>query len=444
MSTLTVQTSAHTALAIRAGAGVLIAIPAVVFYVILLSNAVDLPLRDDYGAILNFLNHMATLGGGRIAYLLAAQSTDYKLVFEHVIVWFQLALFNHIDFRVTCALGNGFVILLALVLWKMFLPGNLDLTNRMVLFTPVTWILFQLQYIGTLNWAMCALQHIPGLVFSLYAIYLLTQGTLRTFVGATLCLVAAIASSGNGFVLVPIGALILIPHLRRLALWLVVSGGCLAAYAYQYSPQGASNLHPDPLFILTFIGNAAEPPINGGFLAAGVILCPLLGLILCTFFVYAARTRYFDKNRAAAYSILFLLTTAIGVGCMHSDLGVRQSLSSRYGIYSTLLLIFAWFVIAEKFHHADCYSALKTSAFRVTLTLAVLFALFMDTAGYRYIVDRNKEVTDSMAAYRTSGGKIGPVLPLPNQPASFTQELNRFPAILEESVRLGIYHPPAY
>ena len=245
----------------------------------------------------------------------------------------------------------------------------------MVLFIPVTYMLFQLQYIGTLNWAMCALQHIPGLVFSLYAIYLLTLGTTLTFIGAALCLVAAIASSGNGFGLVPIGALILIPHLRRLSLWIAVSGGCIAAYAYHYIPQGASSFRPDPEFILTFIGNAAEPPTSGGFLAIGVILCPLLGLVLCTFFVHAARTRYFNKNRAASYCILFLLTTAIGVGSMRSDLGVRQSLSSRYGIYSALLLIFAWFVIAERFNHTDCYSVLKSQALRVAMTLAVLFAL---------------------------------------------------------------------
>lgn len=454
MSTLLVQkTRAHTSRVISLAAGILIALPAVIFYVILLGHTVDIPLRDDYTEILNFLNHMPARGGGRTAYLLTALSGEFKLIFGHVVVWLQFVFFNHIDFRLTCALGNGFVLPLALVLWRMFLPGNLDLTARMVLFIPVTWILFQLQYIGTLNWAMPSLQYFPALVFSFYAIYLLTPGTRPAFIGAALCLVAAIASSGNGIIVIPIGTLLLASgrHLRRLAIWLAVSSACIATYAFQYNLTSSLShgkplshfIHPNLFFILTFIGNAAELPTNIGFLAIGLIVCPLLGLMLCTFFVHAAWTGYFGKNRAVMYSILFLLTTAIGVGSMRSDLGVQQGLSSRYGINSALLLIFAWFVVAEKLQHADCYTALKSRSLQVAVALAVLFSFFTDLAGYRYIVNRNRELVDSMANYRRSCGTIGPVSPLPNQPASFTLDQKSAPAILEESIRKGIYHRPA-
>ena len=43
-----------------------------------------------------------------------------------------------------------------------------------------------------------------------------------------------------------------------------------------------------------------------------------------------------------------------------------------------------------------------------------------------------------MAVYKTSVGKIGPVLPFPDQPARFTQEQKRTPAILEELVQPGL------
>ena len=264
---------------------------------------------------------------------------------------------------------------------------------------------------------MAALQNIPVLVFSLYAIHLLTKGTRSAFIGATLCLVASIASSGNGVVLIMIGTLILLSprHTPRLVGWIAVSAACITAYAYHYklAPSQAhgallSNLiHPNLLFILTFVGNAAEPPINSGFLGIGLIFCPLLGLILCAFFVHAARTGYFNKNRAASYCIMFLLITAIGVSTTRSDLGVRQSMSSRYGLYSALLLIFAWFVVAEKLHHADYYSVLKSRGLQVAVMIAVLFSVVMDTAGYRYIVIRNQELIDSMAAYKQSGGPQG-------------------------------------
>jgi hypothetical protein len=247
-----------------------------------------------------------------------------------------------------------------------------------------------------------------------------------------------------------IGTLILTStrHIRRLPEWIAVSAACITVYAYHYKlpsqAHGAplSNpIHPNLMFIVTFIGNAAELPTNTGFLGIGLIVCPLLGLMLCTFFLYAARTGYFNKNRAVSYCILFLLTTAVGVGSMRSDLGVRQSMSSRYGLYSTLLLIFAWFVVAEKLHHADCYSALKSRGLQVAVTAAVLFSVVTDVAGYRYIVSRNQELIDSMAAYKNSGGTMGPVSPLPNQPSRFTEEQRHAPEILKGSIRIGIYRP---
>jgi hypothetical protein len=46
---------------------------------------------------------------------------------------------------------------------------------------------------------------------------------------------------------------------------------------------------------------------------------------------------------------LFLLLSAVGVAGLRSDIGLKQSLDSRYAIYSALLVIFAWFAVVEKF-----------------------------------------------------------------------------------------------
>jgi hypothetical protein len=104
---------------------------------------------------------------------------------------------------------HGFVLLLAILLWKMFLPGYKDITAKLILFLPVSWLIFQLQYVETLNWAMPSLQHLPSLVFSLSAIYFLMRKTRRAYYCTVPCLVLAIAASGNGLLLVPIGAVIL-------------------------------------------------------------------------------------------------------------------------------------------------------------------------------------------------------------------------------------------
>ncbi len=223
------------------------ALPAILFYGILFHKAINIPFEDDYEALLDFLNQMAVLRNGseRAAYFFAAMFNEYKLFFGHAVAWCQLALCGHSDITVLCALGNGFALLLAILFWKMLLPDDKDLAYRIAVFIPVSCLLFQLGYAETLDWAMPSLQNLPVLVFSLGTIYLLVQSSLRTFLGSLIGLVLAISASGNGLLVIPIGVFILSAgrHFNRLANWLFVSAGCVAAYTYRYHVIPSQSQH---------------------------------------------------------------------------------------------------------------------------------------------------------------------------------------------------------
>ena len=70
------------------------ALPAVLFYAILFREAINVPLLDDYEALLDFLNRMAELKSvsARASYFLASQFNEYKLFFGHGVAWLQLAI----------------------------------------------------------------------------------------------------------------------------------------------------------------------------------------------------------------------------------------------------------------------------------------------------------------------------------------------------------------
>lgn len=303
-----------------------VALPAVLFYAILFRQAVDLPDMDDYEALLGFLNQMATLRGvsAKLSYFLAAQHYEYKLFFEHALFWLQLDVLGHVDFRLLCAIGNGFVLLLAILLWKMFLPGHRNLAERLMLFIPVSWLIFQLQYVETLDWAMASLQNLSVLVFSLGAIYFLTQETRRAYFWAVAFLILAIGSSGNGLLVVPIGVLILVLHRQyvRIAGWMMASAGCMAAYAYHYNIMSSSDphhstfwtlIHVRPLFLFSFLGTAAARPLNGGYFAVNILFCPMLGFLLCAFIVVFLHRGYFSEKPIDW--VLFSVSAADGGRC---------------------------------------------------------------------------------------------------------------------------------
>jgi hypothetical protein len=440
-------------------AGLLLALPPVLFYAILFREAVNLPFQDDYEALLDFLNQMADLPGisAKVSYFLASQFNEYKLFFGHGLAWLQFALMGHVGITLLCAVGNAFVLLLAALLWKMFIPHQTNLAHRMAFFIPVSWLLFQLQYVETLNWAMPSLANFPVLVFSLGAIYLLVRGTQSTFWGAILCLILAIGSTGNGLLMIPIGLLILLVDRRykRAVSWLAGSAGCVAAYAYHYHVMRAHNeVHHTvlsvmlrPFYVIAFIGNIAAFPIGGRYFPLEIFLAILLGVLVCIFFAVMARRGYLCRNRLVSYCVLFLLLTAVGVAGLRSSLGVRQSLDSRYGIYSTLFLIFAWFIIVEEFLQYETVPLRRNQILLVAIAAAIVFSLTMDTWGRSYLSARDRIVILGMAAYdhpASPGQAAGPILPYPNQDPRLDELDRRAPGILRRSTQLGIYRPPIY
>ncbi len=435
-------------------AALLVALPPMFFYTILFRTAVNLPVIDDYGAVLGFVNQSMQHKGilGQLGYLLTSQHNEYKLYVMQGVVWLQYGLCGHIDFRILSAIGNSFVLLLGILLWKLFLPGHKDLVSRLMYFVPVSLLLFQLQDAENLNWAASSLQHVAVLFFAFSAITLLAKGGWGRLVAAIAFLALAIFSDGNGVLLIPIGLLILGIGRRwtGAACWLAASGGSLLLYAYHYNVQSSqSRMHDsvfatvlrlNPLFGISVIGSAGGVPF-----AAGSIV---LGAALCIFFLYMARRGYCRRNPTVSYCVLFLLLTAAGVAALRSDFGVAYSLHTRYMIYSALLLIFAWFAVVEEFLQDRPAELLRNDLFLCAVLAAFVFSAFMDIYGWTQINTRNRKLEHSMAAFEDKSapqddGAPGPRSLLTDDRAVADAYNQQARAYLSEAIHNGVYQPPA-
>jgi len=433
-----------------------VAFPPIAFYTFLFREALNIPFYDDYLALLNFLNQFSQLNtlSAKLSYFQVSQHGEIKLYFLHALASLQFALTGHIDFRILSNIGNGFVLVLAILLWKMFLPSK-DLATRLAYFVPVSWLLFQFQYWESLDFATPGLQHIVVLPFAFATIYFLVRGRgLAVFCAALACLILSVGSDGNGLFLIPIGATILAlsRQYKRIAAWLVVSAVCIAAYFYRFNVMSSqtgphrsvvSAFHPlAPAYVLAFIGSAASFP----FEAASFVL----GILLCAFFFYLARRGYMRKNPLVTYCVFFIFITAVGVAGIRSDFGIAQAVASRYTIYSALLLIFAWFAIVEEFLQHRPASVLGNDVVLFAMIAVIPFTLIMDFMGGVQIERRTNALIQAMAAYQhpTSADlQTGPSPPLmgldvKNDPVTeaFNQKVR---PILDESIKLGVYRPPS-
>jgi hypothetical protein len=435
---------------------ILIAIPAALFYGTLFSHLVDLPFYDDYNAVLLFLNQMvqAKSGASRVWLWLAGQHNEYKIFFVHALAWAQISMLGRVNFIQLCMLGDSAVLVLALVLWSTFLPDQKDLGKRLAYFVPVAWLLFQLGYWETLTWAMASLQNLWVIVFSFGTIRCLLLASRRAYAGALVLYALAIAASGNGFLLLPIGLLIL--GMRRQLLraggLLAVSVVCIAAYAYRYNVMSSQApargsvfstlLHLRPGYALTFLGNAGAV---AGSSPVSVAICTALGVILLLFFVWLVWRGYARRNPFASCCVLFILMTAVGVAGLRSDFGLLQSITPRYVIYGTLLMILAWTAIAEEFLQFREEPFLQNNPYLIVAMASIFLSIWLDGIGYKELVGRENNVVKWMAAFEhpgSPGSAEGPMPPLKEKSALTIAWRAQARGILIESIRLGVYEPP--
>jgi hypothetical protein len=424
-------------------------LPIVFFYTYLFSMSRDIPLTDDYDAGLKFANHLVQLPNfsERLIYFVGERHNEYKIFVGHGLVWLQLALIGHVNFAVLSALGNISVLFLGIVLWKMFLP-DVELERRLALFLPVSLILFQYQYVETLNWPLPGVQNLPVVTCAIGSIYLLGRKTRGAFAGALGLMVFGIASSGNGFLIALVGMLMLLIErmYSRLAAWGLTVALCVWAYVYHYDKMATQNakhqsiltalMHPQFTYLFGFLGSAGRFPVQAGAI--------FLGFALCVFFGWMIWRGYLRRHSVVGYCLLFILLTAIGVAGMRADLGLKQSMSSRYRIYSDLLLIFAWFALVETCRLAEAPSLRRSRLFVGIATTSVLFCIVMDGIGVRSLRRRDQGLEHGMALFERSGGLQSPVFSVDGQVQGYVGFDEHARQILLESEKAGIYEPLPY
>ncbi len=431
---------------------VAIAIPAILFYTVLFRGDADIPCYECYGG-LDFLNRLKQLPdfSHKLAFLLSSQFFEYKLLFAEALAWLQMDVSGQVHFTILSAVSNSFVLFLAILLWKMFLPNQKDLSLRLALFVPIPWLLFQLEYYELLNRGGAGLQHITSTAFAFATIHLLYRRTRLAFIAAAVFAVLAVFSSGTGFLLLPIGTIILISgrNYKRILTWFLVFALSMTVYFFNYNVM-SSQASPDhsvvsallrlrPIYIVSFIGSAAGVPFPPVSFA--------LGISLLAFFSWMALRGYPSKNPEVTCCVLFVFLTAAGAAAIRSDLGLEQSVASRYTMFSILLVILAWFAVAEEFVQHRPVTLPNNGVYLGTVAFAVIFSLSMDAIGIQMIYFWRNLTLEGMYKFEhpiSPGSTDGPGIEKWNygvQGKAFNPHAR---AILIESMKLGVYEPPKY
>ncbi len=334
--------------------GLLTAVPVVVFTLIWAYYAVNIPKWDDH-ALKSFLLELEgeTDLKGKI-YQFFKQHNEHRIVLDRVVTYLDYHLFGKLNYLRLMTVGNlsllGLVVLFGAVLRRA--------GQRLLYVVPVTFILVNLAQWENMFWGMAALQNFTVVLWVLWSLYALTHQTSLARFGLAFSLaVLATLTSGNGLLIWPIGAGLLLLQRRwqGLILWAVGTVIVILLYFTGYAkPAGNPPVRgsaPDLLLgWLAFNGSAGEVmPVGSPF---GV--CVLLGGVITTFALGLAGYRLWRQRPTYGWhtvlrfrtgadhffagSVAFLLGTGAIVAWSRVGFGLEMLMTSRYKIYSLTLL----------------------------------------------------------------------------------------------------------
>ncbi len=416
-------------------------VPIVSAYAVMARYAVNVPFIDDYPTVIGFAVKYEGLptAGARLHYVLADQYVEYKLVFVHVLTAAELAVTHHASVSLLFWVGNLLLLPLLWLIWKMF-GGEGTLKRRLVVFLPVVFYLFSLNYWEAVDWAATGLGYLGTIFFCLLAIYLLAGGERSRVRDGGACLAALVACTiaANSFLLGPIG---LVVYWRRrawgwAAAWCGVFGLALVPYWIYFARvprSGNGSAAVIPLFFLSFIG--AGSLLVRLALATGVVILGLYG--------WAAMTSFRRRHAAAVLGAGWLLASSALAAVGRARTGMEFSTVPRYKIYSDLLLIFCYGFVAERVWASGLGVRTRRVLLAGVVVLTAAFCGASQVRASRELRDRRAMLMAGVEHYRAAPTVNSPMwFAMPEHDVFFAVEEVRAREEVEAAEREGLYAPP--
>ena len=307
----------------------------VIYILTIFRHAYNMPVGDDYDAILAYLNKFVVADTAEKIQLFFIQHNEHRILLTHLVSISDLAIFGSVNFIHLIWFGTIGWLLSITAFWYFSHKESITPLE----FAPAAIILLTFAHHEMMTWAMTSIQQYYQVCFGILAIGFMVNGRIYL---SFIFYAAAIFTSGGGMSLVPLVNLYYLSQKkwRALSISLIFTILILAIYfiflPYSSPPSSKiidSVLHPMLLigYFVGFIGAL------GNVYEYGYTSLLFFGLTLLLLFAYRAR---FSQKQAPFFFwiCIYILITALLTALNRSDQGIYTSGDSRYSEYSLLFL----------------------------------------------------------------------------------------------------------
>jgi hypothetical protein len=335
------------------------------------------------------------------------------------------------------------LVFLFLVMLKIFREKK----NPIILFVPVSYLLFQAQSWENMTWAMAALQNYSSLLFVLLSLYFWNKRTIWAYSASGALGIIATYTSGNGLLIFLILLIweicnvlncikinyfcsikkIVSTHRQLPILLISVICVCYLYFNDYHKPPHHPSIFETvlkPTLLLQYMG-----VLIGSYLEyLGKTLAFLIGMVEIIMFIVLTVWRYDRKNPVIYYFLLFIFFSIFIAGLGRAGFGIDQALSPRYRILALMALILIFLALIESF--PNFWSSKRIVAWCLVV-LAVGFNIGSTKIAVQCLTWRKNVLIQGIREWK----KTGEGLNYPDQ--------KRASLLLEQSIKKGMYHVPS-
>jgi hypothetical protein len=267
---------------------------------------------------------------------------------------------------------------------------------------PISFILFGLHLNENLFWGMASVQNFWVVLLAILVFYLVAISTNKyATLWAIFLSFLAINTSGNGFLITLLSSIVLLFQRRKRTFFVYFASTlifiCIYFFYYQKPPVTSVTARvtdPQLLFqgLLAMVGSAVDfSLINPSkqidiSMVVGFILFILFGFLFWQVISKKYNIRFRNIDLFLLATTLFCLATIGAVILNRLNLGLPALLTSKYKIYSIILLMIAYIVLLNRL------SIKRQNQFiKLSILASVIFWIYGYVLDYQAVVNMRQE-----------------------------------------------------
>jgi hypothetical protein len=410
-----------------------ILLPIIGFYFFVFHNAFNIGWNDDWHGIEGFLaSWMQQETFTEKFTLLFSQMCEHRILYVRLSTLLCYHLFGEVNYKILMLMGVSYLLILPFIFYRVLREVNVGIAYLI----PVIFIVFNIQPIENIFWAITSLQPNTVIIFGLWGFALLLFYKQKwAFYFANFLFFLAMFTNGNGmFSFIAAIPIVLYVRSRNEKIqYFAILITCFILYFFDFKKPG---IRPDVMInftkyphiiigdIFAFFGSPIDSTVQfystnlkyTAAIAAGVLMLAWVLYQLLNFVYFWFQTNYKNlpiENTSILYKTilkypkfnLFLLAAFIFVGlsgaafaASRASQGLEQAFASRYKTVSLILFVIVYFSFFNFFERKKWKNFLK-----ISIITSVLFCAFSYYEAWDDVENRRKFFGTTILNWKNNG-----------------------------------------